>query len=182
MNSKQLLLERQSTPILISPSPSDEELDFILNSGMRVPDHGGLTPWFFTLAQGTGLEKLSQIFKAAAEENGDVSAKIEKAQKMPFRAPLIIVISTRYQQHSRVPKIEQSLAAGCCAHAMQMAAFSLGYGAMWRTGDFTYHPLVKRELGISTDNDIIGFLYIGTAKKTLPVKAAKPIKAHVEYL
>ena len=43
---------------------------------------------------------------------------------------MIIVISTQYVEHNKVPQQEQLVAAGCCAHAMQMAAYALGYGAM----------------------------------------------------
>ena len=46
---------------------------------------------------------------------------------MPYRAPIIIVISTQYQEHAKVPKIEQTIAAGCCAHSMQMAASQLPF-------------------------------------------------------
>jgi len=182
MDAKQLLLYRQSNPKLISPAPNASDLDFILQAGMRVPDHAGLTPWYFTVIQNQGLDKLSNIFEKAAIEQNFVEAKVTKAKGMPFRAPLIIVISTQYQSHEKVPQLEQSVAAGCSAHAMQMAAYGLGYGAMWRTGDFSYNYSVKRGLAISQENDIIGFLYIGTPEKDLPIKPSKNFGSHVTYL
>ncbi|AOW75460.1 nitroreductase [Colwellia sp. PAMC 20917] len=182
MNAKELLLQRQSNPRLISPAPVASDVEFILNAGMRVPDHGCLSPWFFTLVKEQGLDKLSQIFEDVAKVQQFTEAKIQKAKKMPYRAPLIIVVSTRYQAHDKVPKFEQAIAAGCCAHAMQMAAFSLGYGAVWRTGDFSYDPSVKRGLGIGQDDDIIGFIYIGTAENDRPIKPAKSLTSHVSYL
>jgi len=181
MDAKQLLLQRQSNPKLISPAPHASDLDFILKAGMRVPDHAGLTPWFFTVIEKQGLDKLSHIFEQASLEQNSIQAKVVKAKSMPYRAPLIIVISTQYKKHEKVPKLEQTVAAGCSAHAMQMAAFSLGYGAMWRTGDFSYNASVKRDLSISQNNDIIGFLYIGTPEKDLPLKPIKPIEHHVSY-
>ncbi|MFQ3196270.1 MAG: nitroreductase [Colwellia sp.] len=181
MNAKELLLQRQSNPRLISPAPQPSDLDFILSAGMRAPDHGCLAPWFFTVIKESGLDKLSQVFEQAAIEQNFAEANIEKAKNMPYRAPLIIVVSTQYQHHEKVPKGEQTIAAGCCAHAMQMAAFSLGYGAVWRTGDFSYNSSVKRELAISADNDIIGFIYIGTPLKERPIKPARAIESHVSY-
>jgi nitroreductase len=38
----------------------------------------------------------------------------------------------------------------------------LGYGAVWKTGAAAYDPVVKVALGLTADDDIIGFLYIGT--------------------
>ena len=45
---------------------------------------------------------------------------------------------------------------------MLLAAFAQGLGAMWRTGSLAYDPLVKNGLGLSSEEKIIGFLYIGT--------------------
>jgi len=181
MNSIDLLLNRQSNPLLTQPAPSSDDLHNILSAGMRVPDHGGILPWHFTVIEGTGLDKLSEYFVNAVKINTDDEAKIEKTRKMPFRAPMIIVISTKYREH-KVPNQEQLVAAGCCAHAMQMMAFSLGYGAMWRTGDLSYNNSVKYALDINFNDDIVGFLYIGTEKKHLPTKPVKPYEAHVTYL
>jgi nitroreductase len=181
MNNLELLLNRQSNPHLCEPAPAANDLHNILSAGMRVPDHGGLLPWHFTVVEGEGLSKLSNIFVNAIKINCEDEAKISKASKMPFRAPLIIVISTKYQAH-KVPKQEQLVAAGCTVHAMQMMAYSIGFGAVWRTGDFSYNNSVKYALNIDMQDEIVGFLYIGTEKKSLPLKPAKPYDQHVTYL
>ena len=182
ISATELLLQRQSSPQLTAPAPNDEQLDIILKAGMRAPDHGALTPWHFTILKEQGLEKLSAIFYDIAKKHTDDDFKIEKAKNMPFRAPMIIVISTRYQAHEKVPKQEQLVAAGCAAHAMQMAAYAQGLGGMWRTGDFSYIDEVKLGLGIQANEDIVGYLYLGHPKKELPVKPAKSYQDYVTYL
>jgi nitroreductase len=182
MNNIDLLLNRRSNSALISPAPAHETLEQILTAGMRVPDHGNIKPWHFTVLQEKGLKRLSDIFSQVGQLNAVDEEKLLKMRKMPFRAPMIIIISTRYCQHPKVPKQEQLVAAGCCAHAMQMAAFGLGYGAMWRTGELSYHEVVKTELDIKTDDDIVGFLYIGTENKQLPAKATTPYQDYVTFL
>jgi len=181
MNSLELLLNRQSNPHLCEPAPQLDDLHNILNAGMRVPDHGGLTPWHFTVIQGDGLQSLSEYFVEAIKIDKPDDAKLEKVSKMPFRAPMIIVVSTLYKEH-KVPQQEQLIAAGCTVHAMQMMAYSLGYGAVWRTGEFSYNNSVKYALNINRSNDIVGFLYIGSEKKQLPTKPIKPYEHHVSYL
>lgn len=182
MKKIELLLNRQSTPLLTKPAPNQDELSAILNCGMRVPDHGGLTPWHFTVIKDDGLLRLSEIYTQALFSDGAQQSKLDKVAKMPLRAPLIIMISTKYKQHEKVPKQEQLVAAGCSAHAMQMAAFALGYGAMWRTGELSYHAEVKANLNVDENNDIIGFLYIGTSLKTLTNKSRKDFIEYVSYL
>lgn len=181
MNVLEFLHTRQSNPHLQGNAPDSDVIDNILKAGMRVPDHAGLTPWRFTVIKGEGLTKLSKAFKSATiSDNGD-EAKIEKASKMPFRAPLIIVVSTKFHQHLKVPKQEQLIAAGCAAHAIQMASTSLGLGAMWRTGEMSYHPLVKERLGIELHEEIVGFIYIGDKAKELPMKTCRELGDYVSH-
>ncbi|QOL24841.1 NAD(P)H nitroreductase [Thalassotalea sp. LPB0316] len=183
MESIELLLNRQSNPALAAPAPVGEAFTNILKAGMRVPDHAGLIPWHFTVVQGEALATLANIFVDAVKVQGVTDeVKLQKTAKMPFRAPMIIVISTVYQQHDKVPLKEQLISAGCAAHAMQMAAVAQGFGAMWRTGDLAFNDDVKTALNIDTHNDIAGFLYIGTPTKQLPLKPAKSFDDHVTYL
>ena len=177
MTNIDFLLQRQSNPLLTEPAPNSSHLDSILAAGIRVPDHACLQPWNFTVVTGEGLVRLSELFV----NSSDAGANLEKIAKMPFRAPMIIVVSTAFVSHEKVPQQEQLITAGCCAHAMQMAAVALGYGAMWRTGELAYNEAVKKGLGISNDNEITGFLYIGTESKKLPVKPAKSIEGKVSY-
>jgi nitroreductase len=179
MKALDLLLNRQSNPLLQSPAPTLEQLNTILAAGMRVPDHAGLQPWHFTVVKEGGLDKLGQLFVDTLTEQGAEQAKIDKAAKMPFRAPVIIVISTNYQAHEKVPAKEQLITAGCCVHAMQMAATALGFGAMWRTGAFSEERGVKLGLNIGVEQDIVGFLYIGSKTKELPCKPTKTFETFV---
>ena len=180
IDSLELLLTRQSNACLTEPAPSKNDLDLILKAGMRVPDHGRLMPWHFLIVTDQGLQKLGDIFAQTVDQSDEI--KLTKIRNKPFRAPLIIVISTVYKSHEKVPKQEQLITAGCCAHAMQMAAFSLGYGAMWRTGSLAYHPEVKKGLSINPQEDIVGFLYLGTQSKALYAKATKFYPDKVSYL
>ncbi|WP_448565243.1 NAD(P)H nitroreductase [Thalassotalea ganghwensis] len=182
MNSVDLLLKRQSNPKLIAPAPNDDELNTILAAGMRVPDHGNLSPWHFTVVKESGLNTLSELFVEAVKRDGANQVKIDKTANMPFRAPMIIVVSTRYTPHEKVPFNEQLIAAGCACHAMQMACVALGYGAMWRTGELSLNTLVKDRLNIAQQDEIVGFLYIGSVETPLPEKSSKAINSHVTYL
>lgn len=181
MNAAKLLLQRQSNPNLISPAPNQDTLDVILSAAMRVPDHACLNAWQATVLQDKGLQRLSDVFVEIAQDNSFDETKTTKMSKMPFRAPMIIIVSTRYVEHDKVPKQEQLITAGCCVHAMQMAAYALGYGAFWRTGELAYNQKVKKALGIEKSDSIVGFLYIGTPSKELPIKAPKSVNSHITY-
>lgn len=175
MTAIELLLQRQSNPSVTFPAPDTQATKQILAAGMRVPDHAGLQPWHFTVVTDKGLQRLSELFLDSSDQ------QTEKIAKMPFRAPMIIIVSTDYKEHEKVPQQEQLITAGCCVHAMQMAASALGFGAMWRTGVLAMNKKVKAGLQISVDNDIVGFLYIGTPCKEQNIKPSKFIEDKVTY-
>ena len=132
-----LLLNRRSIAKLSDPAPEGVALENIIKAGLRAPDHGALTPWRFVIAQGSGLQKLSDILVRAAEADESEEAVIEKVKKAPFRAPMVITVIAKVTEHEKVPAIEQHLSAGCAAQAMQMAAVAQGFQGFWRSGKWT---------------------------------------------
>ena len=178
LEARELLLTRQSSPRLIEPGPSEEQLEFILNAAVRVPDHAGLTPWEFVVIEGDGIKKFSDILVIAAKRNESTLQAIDKAAMMPFRAPMIIAVVAQYKNHVKVPKVEQAISAGCAVMAMQQAAFTIGLGSIWRSGEYAFSTTVKREMAINENDDIVGFLYLGTPANKAPLK---PIRAGADY-
>lgn len=178
MEALDLLLNRASNPHLIEPAPAGESLRRICRAALRAPDHAGLQPWRHLIVVGEGLQRLSEILVAAAQRQVDQGsldpAKLERAARLPFRAPMIIITIARLEPHPKVPEVEQLLSAGCAIHAMQQAAFAQGFGGMWRTGSYAYDPTVQQQLQLADNERIVGFLYLGTPKKT-PAKRRQPL-------
>lgn len=88
---------------------------------------------------------------------------VERERDKALRAPLIIVVAARVNPAiPKVPEIEQTLSAGAAAQNIMLAAFALGFNAMWKTGSAAYDPAVKHALGLEPTDAIVGFLYIGT--------------------
>lgn len=171
MDAIELLTQRSSMPRLIAPAPHREALSIIERAALRVPDHMNLTPYCCQLIEGDSLAALGHIFQQAAEQEPGFSVRDrERAAQLPLRAPLIIVVSTRYQSHPAVPHAEQLASAACATMAMQQACFALNYGAIWRTGAYAESAVVREALGIEPPNDIVGFLYVGTPAVPTPIK------------
>ncbi|PKF50186.1 NAD(P)H nitroreductase [Enterovibrio nigricans] len=182
MDALSLLTQRRSIPRLLAPAPSRDALENMIAAGLRAPDHGALTPWEFVIATGEGLEKLSAILKTAAEADNEDPAVIEKTTNAPFRAPMVITVIARTKLHDKVPVIEQHISAGCAAQAMQMAAVAQGFQGFWRTGKWAYHPSVREAFGVSGDDEIVGFLYVGTPDCTPANAPKRDTNKYVKYL
>lgn len=182
MDALQLLTQRRSIPKLLAPAPQGDALENMIAAGLRAPDHGALTPWEFVVATGEGLDKLSAILKRAAEADDEEAAVIEKAANAPYRAPMVITVIARTKQHDKVPVIEQHISAGCAAQAMQMAAVAQGFQGFWRTGKWAYHPVVRESFGVTGDDEIVGFLYVGTPDCTAAGVPKRDTAKYVSYL
>lgn len=174
MNAIELLLGRNSAPRLVEPAPSATELETMYQAALRAPDHARLRPWRFLSITGQAREPLGEVFvEALQKRNPDVTtADKDKARLQPFRAPHITVVIARQIEHPKVPCSEQLLSAGCAAHGLLLAAQALGFAGVWRTGDNAFDKHVMSRLGLDKNENIIGFMYIGTINgsfKPLPI-------------
>ena len=164
MQAIDALLNRVSSARLGAPAPSAVEREVLFKAAMRAPDHAQLRPWRFLTVEGESLTKLGALYAKAllAKEPEASEAQLEKARNMPHRAPLIVVAIASFKEHPKVPFSEQRLTVGCAVHAMTLAAFAQGLGAIWRTGDMAHDPVVAQGLGLAANEEIIGYLYLGT--------------------
>ncbi len=162
MEALELLLNRHSNPRLVEPAPAGEQLETIFKAGLRAPDHAALTPWEFIVFGGEQREKLGDILAEAARARGDAEDSVEKARNAPLRAPMVITVVAKVKPHDKVPQLEQEISAGCALMAMQMAALALGFNGIWRTGWFAFDRGVHQAMGLDAQDQIVGFLYLGT--------------------
>ena len=168
MNAIDLLLNRQSDSKLQAPGPTKEQLSIIQQAALKVPDHAALKPWEFIIVEGEKRHKLGEIYYQSAIKNlnpeNPVDAKaIQRSKEMPLRAPMIIIAIAKYIKHAKVPRIEQVQSAGCAVMAMQQAAYAQGLAGVWRTGSYASCEHVKTALGLNKLDEIVGYLYLGTA-------------------
>ncbi|MDG2145557.1 MAG: nitroreductase family protein [Porticoccaceae bacterium] len=169
----ELMSQRRSHPRVEEPAPSDDLMQDIFAASLRAPDHMHLRPWRFLVIRGDDRQYLADLFVKDCQEkncNAD-SATLEGAKKKAYRAPLIVVGITSYKSHDKVPEIEQALATGGVLNNIGMAIYAHGFGSVWRTGGYASSSVVREGLGVSSTEEIVGYLYIGT-----PTNADRPIK------
>src|SRR5215470_16422837 len=163
MDAMELLRTRVSASKLGGPRPSAEVMHAVLECAARVPDHGRLQPWRLLLIEGEARLEFGEVLAEALSRRNPPADEqaLAREREKALRAPLIIVVATRCDRSSRIPIVEQFIAAGCAAHALMLGAFAQGLGAFWRTGESAYDEAVKAALDISSDDLIIGFIYVG---------------------
>lgn len=164
MDALAALHQRVSITKLAEPAPDKTQLNQLFKAALRAADHGNMRPWRFLVIEKEGLVKLGDLFARVALANKPeiTGPELERFKSMPLRAPMIIACIAATQENSKVPHIEQIIAAGAATQNLITAAFALGLGAVWRTGDMAYDPQVKAALGLVTNEELVGYVYIGT--------------------
>ena len=153
---------------MVGPGPSDEELERILNIGMRVPDHGKLTPWRFVVVGKDQREDFAVLLHKAlqAEDECAGPAHHEKVDHFARHGEaLIVVVSSPVQGH-KIPVWEQELSAGAAAMNLLSAAHAMGYVGGWITGWQAYSPMVT-EAFAQPGERIAGFIFLGSPGREL---------------
>tara|TARA_B100000989_G_scaffold19238_1_gene12593 strand:- start:783 stop:1331 length:549 start_codon:yes stop_codon:yes gene_type:complete len=171
MDALNNILNKVSARELAIPYPSKEEMETVYKAALRAPDHAWLRPSSFIEVKDDGLKKLSNIFKKYAQDNNFSEDIIKKYKQAPFRAPMILILVNTYKEHPKVPAIEQKLSTAASAQNIMLALNAMNYSSIWRTGKLAFNRDVQKELNLQDNQEILGYLYVGTEvgkKKKVP--------------
>ena len=161
---------------------ADDDLNDILSCGIRVPDHGALSPWLVTVIKDKarnriGNEILAREFEAI--NTGASKDEIDFERNRFLRASVVVGVLFKPVSHPKIPLWEMELSAGAVCSNILTAAQSLGYAAQWLTEWYSYNENMIIALGGNPQTDkIAGFIYIGNKDKE-PVERRRPLKEKV---
>lgn len=183
MQAMELLLGRNSHPRLIEPAPEGQAMERIYQAALRAPDHAGLTPWRLIEFRGEGLNALGEMFAQAKvyQEPGVSFEELARLRNMPHRAPLVIAVVAKIQEHPKVPASEQLLSAGCVAHGLLLASEAEGFAAVWRSGWLCFDSKIRKTLKLNEADELLGFIYMGSVvgrRKAIPERKITDFVEH----
>ena len=169
------LAERRSVLArnMSGPGPDRAMLEMLLSIAMRVPDHGKLNPWRLVVVQSNDRIELGGV---AARELAAANAEpeeVEAARAQFLRAPCIVAVLACPRAHPKIPRSEQLYSAGAVCMMLVTAARAAGFAAQWLTGAAAYNGDVLSRLGGGVDDEIAGFIYLGSCAEK-PTERARP--------
>lgn len=163
---------RRSVSKVGAETPSDEELSDLLAAVTSVADHKALRPWRLIIMRGEDRMKFAEALDAAADilrEPGTYNTK-------PFRAELLIALVASPKPHPKVPEWEQHATAAGAGHLLELALWQAGWGVMWRTGLLANAPEVRDAHGLTREEHLMGWLYIGSIDESFRARMLKSNK------
>ena len=169
MSALDAVRARQSWSKVGDTAPGREELVTLVGAAGRVADHSSLRPW--RLIELRGDDRLV-LGAALAEADGE-----DKPSTKPLRASLLIAIVASYRKSDKVPRWEQEAVASGVAHTLSLLLDEAGWGVIWRTGGLTRSEPVARAHGLSADEELLGWLYVGGKPEGREPGHRKPVDA-----
>ena len=146
-------------------SIKEDDLQTIINAGIRVPDHGALNPWKIKVIKDNKLKVIDEdvILTEFKKENPEASIEsIEIESKRLQRASVVLAVISTPVEHPKIPNWEMVLSSGAVCMNLLSCAQSLGYAAQWLTEWYAYNNKMLEYLGGRPGIDrISGFIYIG---------------------
>lgn len=160
METYEAIVTRRSVPKVIEDRPTRDQIEKLLEAGVRAPTHHLTQPWRFVVLAGDARQGLGDAWAAAEVRVGGKDPDSVRAK--PLRAPVIITVVAHPKSHlPKVVDIEEHHAIGALMQNILLAAHSEGLGAMIRTGKCGEFDEVKSFLGVEPDEYIAGFIYVG---------------------
>lgn len=166
----------------------DAIVEQMLENANWAPTHKFTEPWRFTVFTKEGLKRLaefqSDLYRKVSTAAGSFNeATFEKLAANPLKASHVVAIGMHRDESMRVPEIEEIEAVACAVQNMYLTATSYGVGCYWGSGGVTYMEEAKAFFGLSPQDRLLGFLYIGMPDPALAPKGLrKPISDKVAWV
>lgn len=160
------LNQRRSYPakLFSGPTPDRDGLMAIMETALRLPDHGKLEPWRLIVLHRADMTRLADLAEERTTElGGDAQMTSKGRGQFDLGHCAVVVISSPVDQ-GKVPLVEQLLSAGALCMNLLHAAVAHGWAANWLTG-WPAHDAVfaARAFGCQPGETVAGIVHIGTA-------------------
>lgn len=161
-----LLAARRSAKVahLAEPAPTGADLEALITLAARTPDHGKLGPWRFVIIEGDARARAGAALARAIEADGD-AGRTEAARAHFLRAPACVMVVSSPKPSPKVPEWEQVLSSGAVCFALLLGAHAMGYAGCWLTEWPAFDERARAALGLSADERVAGFVYLGSARE-----------------
>ena len=163
----EIIKKRRSIGKMTQEQPTRVQIEKLLEAATHAPNHHKVQPWKFIVLAGKAREELGALMAELLANRLDetfsnkAQALLNKERNKLLRSPIVIVVAAEKPTQPKVLEIENIEATAAAVQNMLLTAEEMGLACMWRTGDAAYDPHVKEWLGLSPDDHIVSFLYVG---------------------
>ena len=184
----EIIKQRRSVGQMTQEQPTRAQIERLLEAATYAPNHHVTEPWHFFVLSGAARDQLGEILEASLRlrlhdpESHSAQEKLRKERMKPRRAPVIIVAALKDVELQAGELIENIEATAAAVQNMLLTATEMGLATIWRTGGAAHDPQVKEWLGLSPEDPIVAFVYVGYPRSTRPVRRPTPFARKTTWL
>ena len=163
----------------------DNIIKEILINATWAPNHAHAEPWFFKVFCNKGLQTFANFQSELYKKESGTSFKENKYLKLqtqPLLASHIISIGMKRNADKHIPEIEEIEAVACAVQNIYLSVSAYGLGGYWTTGGVTYMNNAKSFFGLSNEDKLLGFFYIGYVAVPSAVAKRKPLEEKIIWV
>jgi nitroreductase len=157
----------------------DSVIQQLLELADWAPTHGYTEPWRFVVYKGNALEQFcaehAEMYKEVTPAEKFNKAKYEKLKHTADKLSHLVIVYLKRAENVKIPIIEEIAAVATAVQNILLGATALGIASMWSTGGVTHRPVLKKYLGLSENDVIMGLLHFGYADEIPEGKRMVPL-------
>jgi len=169
--------KNHSAKRLVSPGPTQSQINRIFGAAASAPDHGGETPWRFVVIREDKRHLLGEAFANAlhARDNHALDDDLEKAKEKAFNSPfLALAICKQDESSGSTTNAERLISLGCAIQNILISATALGFGSGLTSGKAMTSSSVRNLFRLNENETCICFINIGTVSSASKVTRIRP--------
>lgn len=143
----------------------NDQIEQLLQLADCAPTHGRTEPWRFFVYGGEGLRQFCEdhadiYWKHTDPEKRTTLRLAQLKENYKHASHLVIVVMNRTPD-TKIPEKEEY--AACCAAIQNilLGAEAMSLSSIWSTGGMAYSEKMKSYLGLKTEDQVVGFIYLG---------------------
>ncbi len=167
--------------------PPREKIERMLEAATFAPNHHTTEPWRFIVLAGQAREALGELMeqslllKMTETDSEKARAALNKERNKPLRAPVVIAVASVQPESPKIVDIENVAAVAAAIQNMLLVAEEEGLVTIWRSGDPSRDPQIKAHFGLSPEEHIVGFVYVGYPAIPRPERFPTPYHTKTEW-
>lgn len=185
-----IIVSRRTVREVRNDPLSLDEMKDILRKASYAPFHSKSEPWSVVIV--ADLEEKETLSKAVLDSytrtglfdsyKEHQTLKVRQATEEYFlTVPLHLVVAT--EMFGQEIKDFESIGATCALiQNIQLLCWERGIGVVWRTNSYIFDPLFAKDVGIQSNQKIMGTLHLGYPKRVQAPRERKPLDDWVRRL
>lgn len=149
---------------------ADEQVWKCLEAAHWAPNHGRTEPWHFFVYTDDALKVFcadhAAIYAASVNEADLNPNKMATLQQHGDYASHLVLVVMKRTPNAKIPAEEEYAATAAAVQNLLLAAEAQGIASIWSTGGMVLQPAMHQYLQLSTEDVVLGCIYLGKAKTT----------------